>query len=506
MSKANVIFNFEGIDLIVQCTTEDKMKDICQKYATKIETNINSLMFLYGGNQLNFNLSFNEQINSLDKDKNKMKVLVYKKEIDGIECPNCGEKIRFKTEKIDEIISFNETLKDTLIGIKAQLDNIVSKNSPINLVNIQLKNINIILNTINEDINKNNCKLKNLLNDCIINNVNDFASQNIAKVNLIKTNFNEDNLRNKNIINGILDIELNEINKNIILFNSDLEFGIEVYLNNKKIKIIKEDKKRKIDYSFNKAGKYPFTIVFKSNIEDMEKFFSECSNIISLDFSNFDSSNVVNMRCLFNACFKLKEIKGINHLITNKTTNMSGMFQKCDELEYLNLSNFNTLNVNKMKCMFNSCGKLKEIKGINKFITNNVTDMEGLFQKCNCLKYLYLSNFNTSNASNMKNMFNKCNKLKEIKGINKFITNKVTNMSGMFKFCCELEFLDLSNFNTSNVTTMKDMFKECNNLKYLNLSNFITNCNTEDMLSFQKRNNCKFISNNKDLIQLYNSS
>ena len=187
MSKANVIFNLEGIDLIVQCTTDDKMKDICQKYATKIETNINSLMFLYGGNQLNFNLSFKEQINSLDKDKNEMKVLVYKKEIDGIECPKCGEKIRFKTEKIDEIISFNETLKDTLIGIKAQLDNIVSKNSPINLVNIQLKNINIILNTINEDINKNNCKLKNLLNDCIIYNVNDFASQNIAKVNLIKT-------------------------------------------------------------------------------------------------------------------------------------------------------------------------------------------------------------------------------------------------------------------------------------------------------------------------------
>ena len=73
----------------------------------------------------------------------------------------------------------------------------------------------------------------------------------------------------------------------------------EIYLNDKKIKIIKEDKKRKIDYSFNKAGKYPFTIVFKSNIEDMEKFFSECSNIISLDFSNFDSSNVVNMRCFF---------------------------------------------------------------------------------------------------------------------------------------------------------------------------------------------------------------
>ena len=49
-------------------------------------------------------------------------------------------------------------------------------------------------------------------------------------------------------------------------------------------------------------------------------------------------------------------------------------------------------------------------------------------------------------------MFNKCTKLKEIKGINKFITNKVNNMKAMFQLCSEIEYLDLSNFNTENVT------------------------------------------------------
>ena len=49
MSK--VIFNFGGIDVEMQCTKEEKMIDICQRYANKIDKNINSLMFLYGGNQ-----------------------------------------------------------------------------------------------------------------------------------------------------------------------------------------------------------------------------------------------------------------------------------------------------------------------------------------------------------------------------------------------------------------------------------------------------------------------
>ena len=58
----------------------------------------------------------------------------------------------------------------------------------------------------------------------------------------------------------------------------------------------------------------------------------------------------------------------------------------------------------------------------------------------------------------MRCMFNKCKKLKEIKGLNNFITNKVIDMTGMFSFCDELEYLDLTNFDTSNVENMKSMF------------------------------------------------
>ena len=46
--------------------------------------------------------------------------------------------------------------------------------------------------------------------------------------------------------------------------------------------------------------------------------------------------------------------------------------------------------------MFNECNKLKEIKGLNNLNTSNVTTMRGMFQLCNELEYLDLSNFDTS--------------------------------------------------------------------------------------------------------------
>ena len=53
MSEANVIFSLDGIDLTIKCTIEDKMKDISQKYSTKINKNIDSLLFYMKENKLN---------------------------------------------------------------------------------------------------------------------------------------------------------------------------------------------------------------------------------------------------------------------------------------------------------------------------------------------------------------------------------------------------------------------------------------------------------------------
>ena len=77
------------------------------------------------------------------------------------------------------------------------------------------------------------------------------------------------------------------------------------------------------------------------------------------------------------------------------------MFQQCNVLEYLDLSNFNTSNVTDMSFMFNNCYKLKEINGLNNFNTNRQTNMEAMFQDCNILKCLNLPNFNKYNITDI---------------------------------------------------------------------------------------------------------
>ena len=167
----------------------------------------------------------------------------------------------------------------------------------------------------------------------------------------IKYNSNKkDNINNKNKIKCLLDIKLKEIiNNNIILFNTNIEDGIDVYLKNKKINMIRYDKSWYIDYGFEKEGIYEFHIIFSKIFANMYGFFEKCNNIISIDLSNFNSSNVTDMAFMFSECNKLKEIKGLNKFNTNKVNNMVAVFQECKELEYLDLSNFNTNNVTEMQ-------------------------------------------------------------------------------------------------------------------------------------------------------------
>ena len=99
---------------------------------------------------------------------------------------------------------------------------------------------------------------------------------------------------------------------------------------------------------------------------------------------------------------------------------MAIIFQSCNKLEYLDLSNFNTSNVLDISLMFFGCYELKEIKGIDKFKTDKVKDMPFMFSHCYKLEYLDLSNFNISNSTNTSNMFFLCNKSIKIKGGEKF--------------------------------------------------------------------------------------
>jgi len=421
MSK--VIFDFEGREVIIQCKKDEKMKDICQRYVNKINRTINSLIFLYGGKQLNFNLNFNEQANTIDKERNIMKVLVYKNEEDEYICPKCGEKIKFNI-KDDIILSINN-IKDVIDSIKFNIDNIIRISSD-NFINIQLKNINLIINSLNDDIKKINEKMNDLLNNNIIIN---------------------DNINNNYIISEIV-IKKEDINKNIRIINSYEEYmrehknnDIDNILKNEdeikecEIKIIDELIPFNYFYQFKSKGKYAIKYSFKNNITNTGYMFRDCSKLTKIDLSNFNSSNVNNMRAMFYQCSGLKDIN-LSNFNTNKVTYMNGIFYKCSGLTNIDLSNFNTKNVNDMSCMFSYCSGLTNIN-LSNFNTNKVTDMGSMFSYCSGLTNINLSNFNTNNVTNMSCMFSGCSSLTKI-NLSNFNTNNFTNMSFMFFGCKKL--------------------------------------------------------------------
>ena len=84
------------------------------------------------------------------------------------------------------------------------------------------------------------------------------------------------------------------------------------------------------------------------------------------------------------------------------------MFDGCQNLTSLDLSNFNTENVKNMSGMFSRCYNLTSLN-LSNFKTENVQNMSYMFYECNSLQTIYCNN--TWTCSNSQYMFNNCTSL-----------------------------------------------------------------------------------------------
>ena len=160
---AKVVFSYAGTELTIQCNKEDKMKNICNKFATKIDKNVNSLIFIYNGNKINYELAFEKQSNYMDNARNQMNILVYQNENDELKCIKCGEIIHL--DIIDNIIKFNKEEKETISEMKNQIDNILNLNN----INDILRKIKFIKSVLNNLIIEKDKFIKDIQNN--INNI-----------------------------------------------------------------------------------------------------------------------------------------------------------------------------------------------------------------------------------------------------------------------------------------------------------------------------------------------
>lgn len=116
-----------------------------------------------------------------------------------------------------------------------------------------------------------------------------------------------------------------------------------------------------------------------SNVTTMKQMFYYCSNLASLDVSNWDTSKVTDMNQMFYYCSNLTSLD-VSNWDTSNVTTMNQMFRDCNKLTSLDLSFWDTSKVTTMGNMFDGCSKLETLSSINcSGITGTDSSGAGMF-------------------------------------------------------------------------------------------------------------------------------
>ena len=144
-----------------------------------------------------------------------------------------------------------------------------------------------------------------------------------------------------------------------------------------------------------------------SNMFSQMGFVDQPNQILKkINFENFNTSQVTDMERMFAYCTQLTDIVGIEKWDTSKVTTIRDMFNSCSALVNLDVSMFNTSNVKDMYGVFEGCYSVKNIVGLEKWDTSKVTIISAMFFNCHNLNAnITIMN---PNITDYYNIFYKC--------------------------------------------------------------------------------------------------
>ena len=140
---------------------------------------------------------------------------------------------------------------------------------------------------------------------------------------------------------------------------------------------------------FKKKGEFNLKINFNIIITQGFSLFSGCENITFIDLSNFNTELMTNFNYMFLNCYKLKEIK-FGNFNTKKMAKMNFMFYGCENLKEINLEAFDTNNVEEARCLFGYCKSLVNLN-LYKFDFKNLKNFEDMFIGCENLENIIVN-------------------------------------------------------------------------------------------------------------------
>ena len=242
--------------------------------------------------------------------------------------------------------------------------------------------------------------------------------------------------------------------------------------------------------------------------------------VINESFKTFTPTT---LNYFFAGLAQLETITGLEYLNTANVTDMSLLFDHCQKLTSLDLSNFNTAKVTNMNRMFSNCSNLKAIYASDKFITAAVTKSENMFSYCNSLsgdidwsdkavdktyaktgggyfrdkaydnrpyvkyadgtltfrcgykKILGENEYELNSGEKLPKWNTHNSKISKVVFEASFANARPTTCYAWFKNFTFLNQIEgIENLNTANVTNMSYMFKGCSNLAVLDVTHFNT--------------------------------
>lgn len=201
---------------------------------------------------------------------------------------------------------------------------------------------------------------------------------------------------------------------------------------------------------------------------NLRYWFQNCSNLQSVELTNFDGSSSPSCISMFQNCASLTDVN-LTGLNLSSTTSFMSMFRGCSSLTDIDLTGISgTSGVTTVFAMFQDCSQLASAD-ISTLDFTSVQNAENLFSGCSALADIDLSAFNAATGlTNTASMFLNCSGLTSL-DVSSLHTENVTNMRSMFAGCSGLESLDISSISTAAATRMDSMFARCSKMSSITL-------------------------------------
>lgn len=119
-----------------------------------------------------------------------------------------------------------------------------------------------------------------------------------------------------------------------------------------------------------------------SNVTQMKYLFP--TNLTSIDLSSWDTDQVESMRCMFKGCKQLTDVKLFQNISNVKS--MYEMFCDCQSLKTLDIPTWESTNLNNVERMFVNCTSLEYINKSNNLNFMNIHNHQDVFLMCKKLK------------------------------------------------------------------------------------------------------------------------